>query len=389
MTLNTRIMAGRLIDGTGSPARNNVLIDIRSGRIASVLKADPDALAGHPVTDLSQSTLLPGLMDAHVHLFMSGTSNETIRKRQLEADYNETVPVMNKHLENHLASGVIAVRDGGDRLGHVLRYKNQYIHSNEPVILKAAGRAWHQKGRYGRLIARHLHEGISLAAALAEDSESDHVKIVNSGLNSLKEFGKKTAPQFSAKDLKDAVHAAHAKNRPVMVHANGEIPVQMALDAECNSIEHGFFMGRENLQKMADKQIFWTPTACTMQAYAAQLAPGGREADMARRNLDHQLEQLQQARSLGTPVVTGTDAGSLGVDHGPGLSNEISLLITAGYPVEEAIKCAAQNTAALLGLIKEYGTLEPGKNACFLVVPGLSGDLASGLADSRTRLLIP
>ena len=100
-----------------------------------------------------------------------------------------------------------------------------------------------------------------------DPEEKDHIKIVNSGLNSLKEFGKETLPQFGAEELSDVVKIAGKCGRRVMVHANGKKPVAAALAAGCNSIEHGFFMGVENLKIMAEKGIVWVPTACTMKAY--------------------------------------------------------------------------------------------------------------------------
>jgi imidazolonepropionase-like amidohydrolase len=72
-----------------------------------------------------------------------------------------------------------------------------------------------------------------------------------------------------------------------MIHANGKAPVAIALDSGCRSIEHGFFMGLENLKKVAEKYISWIPTAVTMQAHARHLKSAGQNADMVRKNLDH------------------------------------------------------------------------------------------------------
>ncbi len=95
----------------------------------------------------------------------------------------------------------------------------------------------------------------------------DHIKIVNSGLNSLVRFGKETSPQFGVTELKEAVKIGKRFGCKTMVHANGKKPVEIAIKSGCHSIEHGFFMGKENLKRMADKQISWVPTAMTMKAY--------------------------------------------------------------------------------------------------------------------------
>ena len=97
-----------------------------------------------------------------------------------------------------------------------------------------------------------------------EVHEIDHIKIVNSGLNSFAEFGKETLPQFDVEELKKLMSAAKEHNLETMVHANGRRPFQTAVAAGCDSIEHGFFMGNDNLKTMADEAIFWVPTAETM-----------------------------------------------------------------------------------------------------------------------------
>ncbi len=164
-----------------------------------------------------------------------------------------------------------------------------------------------------------------------------------------------------------------------MVHANGRIPVRQALEAGCRSVEHGFFMGRENLERMAGLPVTWVPTAFTMQAYAATLEPGARQSETARKTLDHQLEQMALARRLGVTAAAGTDCGSLGVHHGKALKEEIRMFRTAGYSVEEALQCASGNGARLLDLEDELGTLVPGMPATFLAVEAAPDDLPDAL----------
>lgn len=371
-------VAGWLIDGTGRPSRENVFVRIRDGRIREIsANGDRDS-----AFDFSDCTILPGLVDSHVHLFMSGTSDRDAREHQLVADYLEVRDSITRRLENALSCGVIAVRDGGDGNGHALRYKNEFSEA-ESVIVKAAGRAWRKPGRYGKLIGGPVPEGETLARAVEKnrDSGCDHAKIVNSGLNSLKQFGRQTPPQFYSEEMKQAVKTAKSLGLKVMVHANGEIPVRIAADAGCDSVEHGFFMGRDNLARMADKGVFWTPTAFTMKGYAEN--PGGADAEIniAKRNLDHQLEQIRMARELGVFVAVGTDAGSLGVHHGFAVIEELGLLMTAGFSIEEAVKCASRNGSALLGL--DGGVLSVGEKASFITVPGPPADLPQSLKKVR------
>jgi imidazolonepropionase-like amidohydrolase len=153
-----------------------------------------------------------------------------------------------------------------------------------------------------------------------------------------------------------------------MIHANGRNPVRDAIDSGCDSIEHGFFMGTENLKRLADEQITWVPTAFTMEAYARTLPKGSAESDGARRNLDHQLEQVRQAKGFGVRVAVGTDAGSMGVHHGEAVREEIRLLLVAGFGLGEAVRSATSIGAALLGLGDRAGCLMSGSPATFLAV---------------------
>jgi len=382
MSATTYILAGWLIDGSGGPIQEKVLLKIVNGRFAAIEQYHPETVAeSFQCTDLSHCTIMPPLVDSHVHLFMSGTIDIRIREWQLVAGYDELQPIIGQHLHYLFSHGVLAVRDGGDRGGFALRYRTQEQMHKE-LVLKVAGRAWHQKGRYGTLIGRYPGEAESLAHAYGRDNDDiDQVKVVNSGLNSLKVFGKETAPQFTKDEIAEVVAAAEQEGRKVMVHANGRRPVGLAVAGGCHSIEHGFFMGRENLELMAEKGTFWVPTLFTMKAYGAniQYAQDGADLQVIEKNLNHQIEQLAMARELGVTVALGTDAGSLGVLHGESMVEEMKLYKKAGYSLAETVRCATNNGARLLG-IDDFGLLEVGKTASFLVARGAPAQLPRKLS---------
>ncbi|MEE4357775.1 MAG: amidohydrolase family protein [Desulfococcaceae bacterium] len=365
------IQAGYLIDGSGDAVRENMLIRMEKGtfrEIRPVCASDPPL--GN-FLDLSDYTLLPALADAHLHLFMSGTADPEIREKQLYADFSEMKTVISDHLEQLMRWGVLAVRDGGDYAAHALRFRDECADPAEiRVCIKAAGKAWREEGRYGRLIGRPPGKNRNLAQAIAQESQTaDHVKIVNSGLNSLKHFGKETPPQFRPEDLAAGIRQAHEMGQKVMVHCNGRLPVKAAVEAGCDSVEHGFFMGKENLWRMAERQTFWVPTAITMKAYAQQLPPGSAEAGIAQRNYEHQLKQISLARKLGVPIAVGTDAGSLGVFHGRAVAEEMKILMRAGYSLPQAVQCATSQSMKLMG-IPNRGRIVPDSEATFIAVKG-------------------
>ncbi len=374
-----RFRAGYLLDGEGEAVKRDVVLEAENGMITAVRRAEPGEIA----VDYSRHTILPGLIDSHLHLFMSGTTDFRQREKQLRAGFDQAKSTMEKNLYECFKHGVVAVRDGGDSGGFALRYKKECFGSTAiPLILKVAGKAWIKPERYGKLIGRPPKEGQSLAEAIEEKRVGiDHVKIVNSGLNSLTSYGKQTPPQFELGELRQAVETAGSLGHSVMVHANGEKPVEIALEAGCRSIEHGYFMGKKNLEKMAEKGVFWIPTASPMKAYADHL--GDTDPDkkkVAEKTLVHQLEQMQLARSLGVRIALGTDAGGLGVFHGAAMAMEMELFLRAGFSVPETIRLATANGADLLG-INRLGRLVPGKEATFVVVKGGAKESIPDLKD--------
>jgi len=369
------VFAGWLIDGTGSPARENVLIEIEKGEIHSVSDCVEDIreekhLLQPDMIDLSGFTVLPGLVDSHVHLAMSGSVDLKIRESQQVERFEDVCKRMMIHLDDHLYCGVLAVRDGGDRNAYTIRFQNSYHNQFKiPVLMKVSGKAWHKKGRYGRLIGRPPFGSKTLAESISDaDEMPDQIKIVNSGLNSLSMFGKQTLPQFTFRELKDAVDLAEKYGKKVMVHANGVKPVEIAVAAGCHSIEHGFFMGEDNLKKIAEKGLIWVPTAVTMKAYSG-LMKGNDTGLVSKKNLDHQLEQIGMAREFGVKVAIGTDSGSPGVDHGKAMRDEMGLFLEAGFSVEETVRSATSIGADLIGL-KRSGRIAKGMRANFIAVKG-------------------
>lgn len=386
------------MDGSGAPAEKNVLLIIKDGRIERIAAPAQPAMHPNDILDFSHCTLMPGLIDAHLHLFMSGTDDLNIREKQLDSAFSEVKAGIQRRIGSLLASGVVACRDGGDRKAFTLKYKRDCLAETRfPLRLKAAGAAWRRSGRYGKLIGNAPEGSDTLGKSIRKNGRIiDHIKIVNSGLNSLLHFGRETPPQFDLLELKDAMAAGRSLGCKTMVHANGREAVEVALKAGCHSIEHGFFMGKDNLKRMADQQIFWVPTAVTMKAYQDVLKRRSETlklqnpcadpslqhieemAQGAARNLEHQLEQMSRARQWGVPIALGTDSGSPGVFHGPSLSQEIRLMTVAGFSIEQAVQCACANGARLLDL-KDCGRLERGMDATFIAVPGGPQDLPESL----------
>jgi len=140
------------------------------------------------------------------------------------------------------------------------------------------------------------------------------------------------------------VEAASSLGLKTMVHANGIVPVQIALEAGCSSIEHGFFMGKQNLNFMADRQVL-------------------REEErlVALKNLEHQVAQMALARRLGVPIALGTDSGSVGVHHGSALVDELQLLLDAGFSMQADFIVVKGSPSALPESLKDIFRIHVGE----------------------------
>lgn len=381
----TWVRVGWLVDGCGGAARRDICLGVQAGRIDAVA---PFHEEHQPVVDLSRATVLPALMDAHVHLVFSGTQDAQARQAQLAFTPDESRAAIRAHLSTHRRCGVTAVRDGGDRGGITLEFGR--LSSNPPgsdAVVRATGPAWHAPGRYGAMIGRALPAGsVPEEVLMPHLAHCDHLKLIQSGLNSIDRFGHQGPPQFNPEALKAMVSAAHRAGRPVMVHANGDAAVRMAIEAGCDSIEHGYFMGAQNLRRMADRAIAWVPTIIPMAALAHAEGLTSSQREVARRTVDHQLDQVRQACAWGVRIVLGTDAGSLGVDHGLAVRRELRLLVSAGLRMEEAVRCGTGHAARLLGF-DDRGELIPGRRADFIAVTGPPERLADGLAKIDTMCL--
>ena len=359
-----------LIDGSGDSAATNVTLRLRAGRVEAVEHGGAAEISSptEEQLDLSGWTLMPWLLDAHVHLFMTSASDPDVRRKQLDSSYDELLGSMRSNAAALLRAGVLAARDGGDYGGYSLRLRDEGF-PGSPLRLRSPGRAFRARGRYGRLIGRSPGEGRSLGEAIRldlEERQPNHVKVLQSGLNSLVRFGRVTKPQFDLGQLREAVAVATSTGTPIMAHANGPAAVTIAVEAGCASVEHGFFMGEEALKCLADSNCVWVPTAVAMQGYAEQLPKGDSRCDVASQNLEHQLEQIARGRELGVTIACGTDAGTLGVPHGESVGAELALLHQAGFGLEEAIAAATSIPAQLLGLEGELGRISPGRSADFL-----------------------
>ena len=223
----------------------------------------------------------PEYIDAHVHLRIT------------------------EGLADAVAAGVVAVRDAGTKDGACLRISRQSM----PVVI-SAGWALGKRGGYGSLfgVALESREQIAGEIQKLKKAGAGIIKVIASGVVSLKRPGEITVGGFDREDLRFIVDTARKNGLDVMAHANGEAAIIDAAEAGVRSVEHGFFMTDKALSILQANNVFWVPTLGALQR-AADQPDVGREAKLfVERVIDEHLALLHKAFERGVPLAIGTDA---------------------------------------------------------------------------------
>ena len=377
------IYAGRLIDVPGNAVRWPSTIIVENGRIISV--QDGRSAPSGQVIDLSGKTVLPGLIDSHVHL-----DSDRGGEQELLADTRNDPPLQAFEAQMNgmktLLAGFTTVRNLGDDDGITLALRDAIKAGwvQGPRILDAAESisttGGHMDGRGALNDERvaHLPEPQNLCDSVEScrrvlrrqiDRGADVIKFATTGgVNS----GTGLATRMFEDEARALVETAHAYGRKVAVHAHGADGIKLALRAGADSIEHGTVMDDEILRMMKANGAYYVPTLSTVNGYLERLAKDPNAYTGAvKQQIDWRIgitgQSLQKAYPAGVKIAFGTDAGVS--KHGRN-ADEFELMVKNGMPPFDALKAATVNAADLLGLASEIGTIEPGKSADIIAVDG-------------------
>jgi len=380
----TYIHAGRLIAVPGQPARGPSTIVVENGRIVSIVDGLTRLEPGADFIDLSKNTVLPGLIDSHVHLSSDrGGEAGLIAYMREEPQLNALEAQMNGM--KTLRAGFTTVRNLGDD-GATLALREAIARGwvQGPRIVDAGSAisttGGHMDGRGGLnddLVAHlpvpeNLCDSVETCRKVVRrqiDRGADVIKFATTGgVNS----GTGLATRMFADEAKALVDTAHAYGRKVAVHAHGADGIKLALRAGADSIEHGTVMDDEILRLFKQTGAYYVPTLSTVNGYIERLAanPNAYAPDV-KKQIDWRIgitgQSLRKAVPAGVKIAFGTDAGVS--KHGRN-ADEFELMVKYGMTPVEAIKAATVNAADLLGLSGEIGTVEPGKSADLIAVTG-------------------
>ena len=381
----TYIHAGRLIAVPGKAPLGASTIIVDNGRIVSVQPGHVAAPAGASSIDLRDKTVLPGLIDSHVHLDSDrGGEQELLAEMRDDAPLHALEAQMNGM--KTLRAGFTTVRNLGDDGGVTLALREAIKRGwvQGPRIVDAAesisttGGHMDGRGSLNDEMVAHLPDPENLCDSVEScrrvvrrqiDRGADVIKFATTGgVNS----GTGLATRMFDDEAKALVQTAHAYGRKVAVHAHGADGIKLALKAGADSIEHGTVMDDEILKLFKQTGAYYVPTLSTVNGYIERLAKDpnaytGAVKEQIEWRIGITGQSLRKAYPAGVKIAFGTDAGVS--KHGRN-ADEFELMVKFGMPPVEALKAATVNAADLLGLSNEIGTIEPGKSADIIAVSG-------------------
>jgi imidazolonepropionase-like amidohydrolase len=247
-----------------------------------------------------------------------------------------------------ISFGITTVKDMGHKSGLGLKIKGKPVmEEQEGFRIFSAGWALSKKGGYGGFLGKEVSGKKEIQKAIRELTASrvDFIKIINSGIVLFGETKLVSEGGFSREEWKVILEEAGLQGFPIICHANTDEAIRMAVDFGVSSIEHGFFISRETLYQMVEKGVSWTPTAGALLSLKTFLP--AEEHIRLDRILDHHLEAIEQAASLGVRLQVGTDSGSKGILPGESFFKELQLLRRTGLRLEQILSAACQDQAEI------------------------------------------
>lgn len=366
------IKAGCLIDGTGASARENVDILFDQRRILEIGNRDTINASDATVIPAFEMVVLPGLIDAHVHICFDASCNPVFNVK------HEPPPDMMirgvRNARDMLHAGVTTIRTLGtpDDLDLHLRDGIRQGLIPGPRIV-AAGRSITVTGGHGHYyrIEADGPEEMREATRLQIRSGVNVIKITVTG-GIMTPRVRPGVSKFDLDEIRAVVHEAHKAGLKVAAHAENPEGVNDALAAGVDSIEHGYFMqNTEGLDRLLDTGAYLVPTLMAYDLIASGLEQGvpPEAAQKAKAALEYNTAGFRAALDAGASIAMGSDAGTAFNDHGRSW-REASFMVRNGMRPMDAIVAATRNGADLLGLGSQTGTVEPGKIADLVVVDG-------------------
>jgi imidazolonepropionase-like amidohydrolase len=386
------LKAARLFDGKSKTLMQNGVVIVQGDKIVDAGSNLP-LPSGAWVIDLGDATLSPGFMDAHTHLTGDSSGNYNLRRLQrLELNVSEQAIRATVFARATIEAGFTTVRDLGSGLAATasrefvdVALRNSI---NKGVIvgprmlvatrgIGATGGHFDRTGGFRDfLFGREPDytdgivdspDDVRKAVRFEVKNGADVIKAaVSGGVLSLAD--EVDTPQLTPAEMMALVDESHRLRKKVAVHCHGDQAAREAIEAGVDSIEHGSFMKPETVTRMKNKGTFLTPTLMATEWIMSNLDnyPPALQAK-AKAAVAARSEMFRNAVKIGVKISFGTDAGVF--PHGQN-AKEFKLMVDFGMTPIDALKSATATDADLLGIAQKVGTLEKGKLADIIAMPG-------------------
>lgn len=381
----TVIRAGNLIDGKSATPRRDQVIIVRNNRIESVGDAATAKVPeGATMIDLSRATVLPGLIDAHTHIFLQGEDpaeggyDVQLLKYPLAFRAARAAVSARRALEQ----GFTTIRDvetegaGYGDVGIKQAIEAGYIPGPRMFVVT---RAISTTGGYnleGYAPEIEVPKGVQIVDGPVEarkaareqlDHGADWIKVYMTHRSWLDAQGNLVSqPTLTLDEIKAIVDEAHGWGKKVACHAYGGIGLHRALDGGCDSIEHGLDLDDAAIAQMVRQGTWLCPTMSVY--YDHNSAPDTPAGKRDRKRIELHGPSLRKASRAGVKIAFGTDAG--GFSWSDPIAQEFPRMVEFGMTPMAAIQAATSKAAEMLGVSGQLGVIAPGAYADIIAVPG-------------------
>ena len=381
------IRAGRLIDGTGAEPLENAAILLEGDRIKAVSR---QADIGNPdvseVIDAPEATAIPGLIDVHVHLSYSGEMDmRAFRAEHADMSWPAVSLRAARYARETLLHGFTSVRDMHAPGGTIIDLRDAvnagYVEG--PRIracgmgLTVTGGHMDQPGFADHASFRDMNfpcdgpDAFRKGVRVQIKRGADFIKL-NPCVGSRKDPD--TRPwrfEMTPDEMRAACDEAHAQDMTVGAHTSGGPPLRVAVEAGCDTIEHGHWIDDETLDLMAERGTYLVPTLLVNKTSSKHTREDPNASHGSRRwgalSEEAMWERLERARRHGVRIAAGSDAGFM-LRHGECNVYEVECLVEGGYSPVDAISACTATGADLMEI--DAGRLQPGKLADIVLVEG-------------------
>ncbi len=379
----------RLIDGTGAKPIERAVVAIENETILYAGEAKdwiaPEGKTIHEL-DLTGRTIMPGLIDCHVHIAAEALPDST-----MAGPWGWSTLIMLKHAQNTLSAGVTTIRDVGGR--HHLEFSlrkaveaGMFVAprmslAGKLLSITTTGTEWYD-GMYRE--ADGVDE-VRKATREQLKAGADLIKVLATGAV-LSPGEKPGAATFEMEEIRAAVVEAAKVGKIVAAHAHGIEGIRNAVEAGAKTIEHGTYLREDPhvMERMAKEEIFLVPTLKAGYDVIYGDRPGIPDwiMEKSKETQEHAMASIRKAYQMGVPIAMGTDAATPYNFHGEN-AMELYYMSEAGISTMDCIVASTKNAARALGWDSKLGTLEAGKLADLIVVAKNPLDDLRSLADRK------